>query len=57
MLSKEIGGLMSEFPDHAQLANMALIEELYDRYQADPASVDLSWRHFFEGIDFGILSL
>lgn len=44
---------MSEFPDHAQLANMALIEELYGRYQADPASVDGSWRHFFEGIDFG----
>ncbi len=44
---------MSEFPDHAQLANMALIEELYARYQADPSSVDISWRHFFEGIDFG----
>ena len=44
---------MSEFPDHAQLANIALIEELYGRYQADPSSVDSSWRHFFEGIDFG----
>lgn len=44
---------MPEFPDHAQLANVALIEELYTRYQADPESVDLSWRHFFEGIDFG----
>jgi 2-oxoglutarate dehydrogenase E1 component len=44
---------MPEFPAHAQLANMALIEELYGRYQADPNSVDLSWRHFFEGIDFG----
>ncbi|HSX11545.1 MAG TPA: 2-oxoglutarate dehydrogenase E1 component [Chlamydiales bacterium] len=44
---------MSEFPNHAQLANMALIEELYSRYSADPGSVDSSWRHFFEGIDFG----
>jgi 2-oxoglutarate dehydrogenase E1 component len=50
---QKIGGLMPEFPDHAQLANMALIEELYSRYKADPESVDLSWRHFFEGIDFG----
>lgn len=47
------GGPMSEFPDHAQLANLALIEEMYQRYLADPESVDLSWRHFFEGIDFG----
>ena len=44
---------MSEFPNHAQLANIALIEELYNRYLSDPESVDLSWRHFFEGIDFG----
>jgi len=44
---------MPEFPDHAQLANIALIEELYGRYLSDPESVDLSWRHFFEGIDFG----
>lgn len=44
---------MPEFPDQAQLANLALIEELYGRYCADPESVDGSWRHFFEGIDFG----
>lgn len=43
---------MPEFPNHAQLANLKVIEELYARYQADPESVDLSWRHFFEGIDF-----
>jgi 2-oxoglutarate dehydrogenase E1 component len=46
---------MSKFPDHAQLANLALIEELYSKYLADPESVDLSWRHFFEGIDFAAL--
>ncbi len=44
---------MPEFPDQAQLANIGLIEELYVRYQTDPESVDPSWRHFFEGIDFG----
>lgn len=44
---------MPPFPDHAQLSNLALIEELYKSYLQDPASVDLSWRHFFEGIDFG----
>ncbi len=47
------GGRMPEFPDHAQLANIGLIEELYSRYLADPESVEPSWRHFFEGIDFG----
>lgn len=40
------------FPDHT-LANLAMIEELYARYLADPSSVDPSWGHFFEGMDFG----
>jgi len=44
---------MPDFPDHAQLANIALIEGLYRQYLSDPEGVDLSWRHFFEGIDFG----
>lgn len=44
---------MPQFPDHAQLANLALIEQLYNNYLANPESVDLSWRHFFEGIDVG----
>jgi 2-oxoglutarate dehydrogenase E1 component len=43
---------MADYPSHAQLANLALIEELYAKYLADPESVDVSWRHFFEGIDF-----
>lgn len=44
---------MPDFPDHAQLANLELIEDLYNRYLIDRESVDPSWRHFFEGIDFG----
>lgn len=40
------------FPDHT-LANRPMIEELYARYLADPSSVDPSWLHFFEGVDFG----
>ncbi|MDE3045388.1 MAG: 2-oxoglutarate dehydrogenase E1 component [Verrucomicrobiota bacterium] len=28
------------------------MEELYAKYSKDPASVDPSWRHFFEGMDF-----
>lgn len=47
------GGDMPGFPDAAQIANLALIEELYGRYQADPESVDPSWGYFFKGIDFG----
>ncbi len=31
-------------------ANAAFIEDLYARFQADPSSVDESWRSFFAGI-------
>lgn len=34
--------------------NAALIEELYAAFQRDPASVEPSWRAFFEGWEFGI---
>lgn len=34
------------------LSNLSLVEELYARYQKDPTSVDLSWRYFFDGMDF-----
>ncbi len=34
-------------------ANIAAVEELYQRYQDDPASVDPSWRYFFEGMALG----
>lgn len=45
--------MSSSFPDFAKIANLSLIEELYEKYKVDPKSVDDSWRHFFEGIDFG----
>ncbi|RYJ02455.1 MAG: hypothetical protein EON52_19565 [Actinomycetales bacterium] len=31
--------------------NQWLVEEMYDRYQADPSSVDASWVTFFEKND------
>ncbi len=34
------------------LSNIALVEEMYHRYLVDPESVDVSWRYFFEGVDF-----
>ncbi|MFN0065775.1 MAG: 2-oxoglutarate dehydrogenase E1 component [Chlamydiales bacterium] len=36
-----------------QLANAREIESLFARYSQDPESVDASWRHFFEGMEFG----
>lgn len=33
-------------------SNLELIEELYQRWQADPASVDPTWAYFFEGVQF-----
>ena len=41
------------FPDQAQFANLPFIEELYLRYKKGENDIDPSWRHFFEGIDFG----
>lgn len=35
----------------SNLANVALIEEMYAKYQDNPASVDPSWRSFFEDLD------
>ncbi|MBI3555900.1 MAG: hypothetical protein HY074_06535, partial [Deltaproteobacteria bacterium] len=31
--------------------NADYIDELFQRYQADPNSVDESWRFFFEGLE------
>ncbi|MGI8785176.1 MAG: 2-oxoglutarate dehydrogenase E1 component [Acidobacteriota bacterium] len=33
--------------------NAAYVEELYERYLQDSESVDPSWRHFFQGMEFG----
>lgn len=43
---------MADFPDYTTFENLAWIEEEYRRYTENPESVDPSWRHFFEGIDF-----
>jgi 2-oxoglutarate dehydrogenase E1 component len=43
---------MHQFPDYAQFSNVSLLEEYYAKYCVDPLSVDLSWRHFFQGVDF-----
>jgi 2-oxoglutarate dehydrogenase E1 component len=39
---------------HSYLGNAdsAYIESLYSEYRQDPASVDESWRKFFEGFEF-----
>jgi 2-oxoglutarate dehydrogenase E1 component len=37
---------------YANLANLPVLEQLYQNYLNDPHSVDLSWRHFFEGMTF-----
>ena len=38
---------------YMQLANAKEIEKIYASYQKDPESVESSWRHFFEGMEFG----
>lgn len=35
-------------------ADVNVIDDLYKNYQANPESVDLSWRKFFEGFDFSM---
>ena len=36
-------------------SNASYVEALYQRYQADPASVDPEWAAFFQGFDYGYL--
>lgn len=36
----------------AHLGNLQMIEENFERYRQDPESVDPSWRHFFQGMQF-----
>ncbi|MBS0649649.1 MAG: 2-oxoglutarate dehydrogenase E1 component [Verrucomicrobia bacterium] len=38
---------------YANLANLNAMEALYQNYKQDPNSVEPSWRHFFEGMEFG----
>src|SRR5213076_3631438 len=39
----------------AARANLELIDQNYQRWQEDPASVDSSWAAFFEGFELGNL--
>ncbi len=38
--------------DFLGTTNPEIIEDLYNQYKADPLSVEVSWRKFFEGFDF-----
>src|SRR3954447_15024662 len=44
-------------PSFATHVNLELLEENYDRWQKDPASVDSDWSAFFEGFALGDLHL
>jgi 2-oxoglutarate dehydrogenase E1 component len=37
--------------DEISFSNLAYLEEQYQRYRTDPAALDPSWRHFFDGWD------
>lgn len=37
---------------YGQISNIAVLEDLYSRYRENPASVDISWQRFFEGMEF-----
>ncbi len=41
----------------ATRANLAALEEFHERWRRDPASVDESWRAFFEGFELGLQRL
>ncbi|WP_281301061.1 MULTISPECIES: 2-oxoglutarate dehydrogenase E1 component [unclassified Iodidimonas] len=45
-----------ELPDLFSGASSAFIESLYDRYAADPQSVDESWRAYFDKLEKGAAS-
>src|SRR5262249_48220278 len=40
----------------ANRSNLDAIETAYQRWRQDPASVDESWRNFFEGFELGMAS-
>ncbi len=42
---------------YANLANLPALEQLYQNYLSDPNSVEASWRHFFEGMTFGMSAM
>lgn len=40
-------------PDFVNRANADFIDQLHEQYRADPASVDPTWRAFFQGLELG----
>ena len=40
--------------DYVNRDNADLVDELYRRFQADPQSVEPTWRAFFEGLELGL---
>jgi len=40
-----------EYPPYANLANLKMLEHLYEKWTSDPESVDTSWQNFFEGME------
>jgi len=42
---------------YVQNSDPAVVEQLYQQYQQDPASVEIGWRKFFEGYDLGVRSV
>lgn len=38
----------------ANIEHLKFIENLYVKYQEDPNSIEESWRHFFEGMEFSL---
>lgn len=42
-------------PSYANLANLKMIEGLYEEWLKDPENVDPSWKSFFEGMQFSSL--
>ena len=44
---------MSQLPlGYANLTNLKVLESLYEKWLENPSSVDPSWQHFFEGMQF-----
>ncbi|MCM2322941.1 MAG: 2-oxoglutarate dehydrogenase E1 component [Oligoflexia bacterium] len=39
--------------EYLKISNTEYIEELFARYQLDPAAIDASWRYFFDGLQLG----
>ncbi len=42
---------------YASLSNLPELEQLYQTYLKDPNRIDLSWRHFFDGMAFSQSSM